>query len=108
MNILPSDRMPVMCVKKTFVRKGDMNRHQFIHSGQRLYACDVCNKTFKQKNNLKTHQLVHSGQRPYACEVCKKKLLGRVLCIDTRLYTVVSVHMTVMCVIKHSDRRVML
>jgi len=70
--IVANVHMPVMFVKKTFSLKSNMQTHQLIHSGQRLYACNVCKKTFSCKSHVKSHQLVHSGQRSYACNVCEK------------------------------------
>ena len=36
------------------------------------YACDTCGRSFSQKGNLSRHQLVHTKERPFRCEICGK------------------------------------
>ena len=36
----------------------------------RPYRCHLCGKTFGHSGNLKTHMLVHTGQRMFRCEIC--------------------------------------
>ena len=130
--LIHSGQRPYACevCKKKFIRKDDMYGHQVIHSGQRPYAYEVCNKTFSLKCNLKEHLLIHSGQwpcvlclktftenyslkkrhliyngqRPYACDVCKKNIQSEAWYQERPVYTVASVSMPVVCVIKHSAK----
>ncbi|GFU20207.1 uncharacterized protein NPIL_126581 [Nephila pilipes] len=39
--------------------RGNLKRHNLIHSGERPYVCNLCSKSFRQKTHLKHHLLVH-------------------------------------------------
>ncbi|KAF9481838.1 hypothetical protein BDN70DRAFT_498688 [Pholiota conissans] len=53
--------------QKIFGRRGDLKRHQQLHSGIKKHKCTECNKMFSQNSGLKTHMNVHSGDKPYRC-----------------------------------------
>jgi len=55
-----------------------MEQRQGIHTVEHRYPCDVCNRTFKETRHLKAHQRIHRG----------------------------SVHIAVICVIKHLSKQV--
>ncbi|KAF8559185.1 hypothetical protein OG21DRAFT_1481033 [Imleria badia] len=59
---------------KSFARKGDLTRHQAIHTGIKPHICETCGKGFRQFSGLKTHLNVHSKAKPYVCGIgtCKK------------------------------------
>ncbi|KAH7916271.1 hypothetical protein BJ138DRAFT_595855 [Hygrophoropsis aurantiaca] len=59
---------------KSFTRKGDLARHEQLHSGIKPYLCEICGKSFAQHSGLKTHHNVHSKAKPYECGIgnCKK------------------------------------
>jgi len=55
---------------KEFQRKGDLTRHQHLHTGYKPHVCDKCGKAFAQFTGLKTHHNVHTRERPYSCTIC--------------------------------------
>ncbi|KAF9238749.1 hypothetical protein BU15DRAFT_18884, partial [Melanogaster broomeanus] len=59
---------------KTFVRKGDLTRHELLHTGIKPHVCETCGKGFSQFSGLKTHRNIHSKNKPYICGIgtCKK------------------------------------
>ncbi|TPX44992.1 hypothetical protein SeMB42_g03428 [Synchytrium endobioticum] len=60
---------------KSFAKKGDLHRHELIHSGARPHVCEECGKSFIQRGALKTHERVHTGEKPYECPYrgCRKR-----------------------------------
>ncbi|XP_017868046.1 PREDICTED: zinc finger protein 62 homolog [Drosophila arizonae] len=40
---------------KTYLTKSCLNKHEFLHTGERPYRCDICNVGFPRKTNLKIH-----------------------------------------------------
>ncbi|KAF8897823.1 hypothetical protein BD779DRAFT_1492612 [Infundibulicybe gibba] len=59
--------------KKTFVRKGDLGRHEQLHRGYKPHVCEHCGKAFSQFSGLKTHWNVHTRMKPFVCDIdgCK-------------------------------------
>jgi KRAB domain-containing zinc finger protein len=48
-----------------------------MHTGEGLYACEVCHKTLSDQSSLTRHQRVHNGERPYTCDVCNKAFIDK-------------------------------
>lgn len=54
---------------KNFSRKGDLTRHEQLHTGFRPHKCEMCDKTFAQYSGLKTHRNTHTKAKPYVCGI---------------------------------------
>jgi len=61
-----------MC-NKTFIRKSHMNKHiKEVHIGEKNVFCEQCPKTFKTQDQLYQHIVVHTGEKNFHCDVCPK------------------------------------
>lgn len=58
---------------KVFHHVGNYRKHLKIHSGERPFACNLCEKTFLLAQHLKSHiQLVHVNEKAFQCALCGK------------------------------------
>ncbi|KAG1745782.1 hypothetical protein EDD22DRAFT_282412 [Suillus occidentalis] len=67
-------KWPCSSCPKSFSRKGDLTRHQLLHTGIKPYKCDSCPKSFSQRSGLNTHRNTHTKAKPFVClkEGCMK------------------------------------
>ncbi|XP_063371122.1 gastrula zinc finger protein XlCGF57.1-like [Cydia amplana] len=62
---------------KRFIQKSRLNTHYALHLGKFKFSCEVCNERFLHKNQWIVHMRIHTGERPYACDMCNKKYRAR-------------------------------
>ncbi|OCT60893.1 zinc finger protein 148 [Xenopus laevis] len=53
-----------------FIQKYLLQRHEKIHTGEKPFHCDECGMRFIQKYHMERHKRTHSGEKPYQCEFC--------------------------------------
>jgi len=57
----------------TFQYKKDKIKHEYVHTGDKPFACMYCGKKWKNKTALKRHVHTHTGEKPYECNWCEKR-----------------------------------
>ena len=66
----PVDNYVSCAVCDKIVHYRSLTRHMRLHTGERPFACDMCEMQFVEKNKLKVHKRTHSGELPFACDTC--------------------------------------
>ena len=77
--ILHSDVKPFKCpdCEKCFHSARSLKRHSVIHlTGEKQFACSMCNKRYAVKYKLTEHMRNHTVERRHACELCDKKFIN--------------------------------
>ena len=55
---------------KSCVSKSKLIRYYRTHTGEKRFACLVCDRKFAQKIHLVWHQATHSEVRSFKCFIC--------------------------------------
>ena len=58
--------------QEVFSRPSQLNKHAYIHTGDRPFGCTVCGQGFRTKWTLKKHGRTHTGEKPFSCEDCNR------------------------------------
>ena len=59
-----------------------------IHTGDKLYPCNLCDKDFTSNRDFTIHLRRHNGKKPYQCNICVKAFTSnRDLPIHLRTHT---------------------
>ncbi|XP_061725986.1 zinc finger protein 39-like [Cydia pomonella] len=62
---------------KRFAQRSHLNTHNAFHMGKFRFSCEQCDARFYQKNQYDVHMRGHTGSRPFSCENCKKSFIQK-------------------------------
>ena len=76
--------------QKSFARKYAKDIHERIHTGEKLFSCDICKKSWTDPSNLTKHKHSQHSEnavkyprksrqenKSYKCEKCDKTFIGK-------------------------------
>ena len=57
---------------KVFSESSDLTNHRRVHIRVKLCQCDTCEKAFFHRSNVRSHRRTHTGENPYKCDIWGK------------------------------------
>ena len=49
------------------------NQKLNVQKKMKSFGCDICFKVFSRVSKLTSHYRTHTGEKPFACKICNKK-----------------------------------
>ena len=56
-----------------FSRQRALSDHEKYHTGEKFFACSLCNKRFFNKRAMVQHERRHNEEKQYPCSYCGKR-----------------------------------
>jgi len=51
-------------------RETDVHHQDLQQTSEAVHSCEVCARVFKKRHDLIKHRYIHTGEKPYACHLC--------------------------------------
>lgn len=50
--------------------ESDVHHQDLQQTSEAVHSCEVCARVFKKRHDLIKHRYIHTGEKPYACHLC--------------------------------------